>query len=323
MTSVPAPSSDSWLRPLGPTGLTVSAITAGGGPLGSMPETFGYEVAERDAVDLVHAILESPVRTIDTSNGYSDGESERRIGTAIAEAGGLPDGRLVLTKTDPKDGDYSGRRVRESVWESERRLGIGHLPMVFLHDPEFHHFDRMTEAGGAVDTLAELQREGRVGAIGLAGGDVHEMRRYLDLGVFQVLLVHNRLTLVDRSASGLVDTAIERGLGVVNAAIYGGGILAAPRSGSTTYAYRPAHPSTLAAVEAMADVCERHGTDLGTAALQFSLRDARVATTVVGMSKKRSLERALASAEAELPEELWDELEALVPPEEAWVDHQG
>jgi D-threo-aldose 1-dehydrogenase len=38
---------------LGATGLTVTAVCAGGGPLGSMPENFGYEVAEDDAVALV------------------------------------------------------------------------------------------------------------------------------------------------------------------------------------------------------------------------------------------------------------------------------
>ena len=45
-----------------------------------------------------------------------------------------------------------------------------------------------------------LRESGEVGAIGLAGGRVQEIARYLDLGVFDVLLVHNRWTLVDRSA---------------------------------------------------------------------------------------------------------------------------
>jgi aryl-alcohol dehydrogenase-like predicted oxidoreductase len=106
-----------WLRPVGQTGLTVSAICAGGSPLGSMPENFGYEVSEAQAVDLVEAILESPIRFLDTSNGYSEGESERRIGKAIKRHGGLPPDFLVAKKSMPSD---PTTQVPESNNRSER-----------------------------------------------------------------------------------------------------------------------------------------------------------------------------------------------------------
>lgn len=318
------PDSADWMRPLGATGLTVSAVTVGGAPLGSMPQNFGYEVAEQDAVRLVRDVLASPLRTIDTSNGYSGGESERRIGLGIAkyaaEQGGVPQDLLVITKVDARDGDYSGDRVRASVAESSERLGISPLPLVHLHDPEFHDFDAMTAPGGAVDTLARLREEGVIGHIGLAGGDVHELARYLELGVFEVLLVHNRWTLVDHSAEALIRDARQRGIAVVNAAIYGGGILANPRGGSTTYGYRAAAPETLAAIAAMDDLAHRHGTDLATVALQASLRDPLVDTTVVGFSKPERIEAIVRSTRVELPDEFWDELDALRPPPHVWLD---
>ena len=130
-----------WLRALGGTGLEVSAVCAGGAPLGSMPENFGYEVSESDAIDLVRAVLGSRIRFIDTANGYSEGRSEQRIGAGIAAAGGLPGDFLVATKVDARGRDYSGDRVRESIGESKRRLGLDVLPLVYLHDPEFHDFD--------------------------------------------------------------------------------------------------------------------------------------------------------------------------------------
>jgi D-threo-aldose 1-dehydrogenase len=318
------PGSADWMRPLGATGLTVSAVTVGGAPLGSMPQNFGYEVAEQDAVTLVRKVLASPLRTIDTSNGYSGGESERRIGMGIAEYaaehGGVPQDLLVITKVDARDGDYSGERVRASVAESSGRLGISPLPLVHLHDPEFHDFDAMTAPGGAVDTLVRLREEGVIGHIGLAGGDVHELARYLELGVFEVLLVHNRWTLVDHSAEALILDARERGIGVVNAAIYGGGILANPRGGSTTYGYRAAAPETLAAITAMDDLARRHGTDLATVALQASLRDPLVDTTVVGFSKPERIDAIVRSTRVELPDGFWDELDALRPPPRVWLD---
>ena len=310
-----------WMRELGRTGITVSAITAGGSPLGSMPRLYGREVSVDEGIRTVRAVLESDVRTIDTSNGYSDGESERRIGAGIAAAGGLPEDVVVITKVDPRGRDYSGERVRASVDESRSRLGLDHLPLVHLHDPEGHNFRTMTAPGGAVDALVRLKESGVVGHIGLAGGPVQEMAPYLALGVFDALLVHNRWTLVDRSASDLLDEAAERGLGLINAAVYGGGLLAAPHPGEhPTYGYRPAPPELLSAVEDMRAVCSRYGIDLATAALQFSLRDPRFATTVVGMSRPSRVEATLTAARQPVDDAIWPELGALLPPSRAWLD---
>ncbi|RWZ64574.1 aldo/keto reductase [Labedella populi] len=308
------------LRPLGRTGLEVSPVTLGGGPLGSMPENFGYEVSERDAIELVRAVLDSDIRTIDTANGYSAGRSEERIGRGIAEYGGLPDDVLVITKVDQKDGDYSGDRVRRSLEESRSRLGIEPLPVVHLHDPEFHDFAAITAPGGAVDALVAARERGEVGHIGLAGGDVREMARYLEFGVFDVLLVHNRWTLVDRSAGALIEAATERGMAVVNAAVLGGGILADTTGTNTQYGYRTAPPETLAAITGMRAVCAEYDTDLATAAIRFSTREPRIATTIVGISKPARIESTIAAATAELPEDIWAELEELVPAPENWLD---
>ena len=319
---VTGPASASWTRALGRTRLTVSAVCAGGSPLGSMPGLYGHEVSREEAVATVRTLLDSPIRTIDTANGYSDGESERRIGAGIAAAGGLPPDYLVITKVDPRGGDYSGDRVRASVDESRQRLGLDHLPLVHLHDPEHHPFEEITRPGGAVDALVALRAAGVVGAIGLAGGRVQEMARYVDLDVFDVLLVHNRWTLLDRSAGALLGAALERGMGVLNAAVYGGGVLArtGPATGPTTYGYRPAPPEVSEAIDAMRRVCATYGTDLRTAALQFSLRDDRFASTVVGMSRPDRVASTLEAASQPLPDALWEELESLVPPERAWLD---
>jgi len=309
-----------WMRPLGGTGLQVSAVCLGGGPLGSMPGLFGRDTPAEDGIATVLAALDSPIRFIDTSNGYSEGESERRIGEALARAGGLPDDVVLATKVDPQGSDYSGDRVRASVEESRGRLGLDHLPLVHLHDPEFHDFAELSAPGGAVDALVRLREEGKVGKIGLAGGRVQEIARYLDLGVFDVLLVHNRWTLLDRSAGPLIEEALRQGMGVLNAAVYGGGILASQDGGPTTYGYRPAPPEVLDAVEQMRRVCAAYGTDIATAALQFSLRDERIASTVVGMSRPQRIAQTVDAATTAVPDAIWPELEALLPPAHVWLD---
>jgi len=318
---VTAPGRDDWARPLGTTGLSVTAVAVGGAPLGSQPENFGHEVSYDDGVALARYVLDSPVRVLDTASGYSGGESERRIGAAIAARGGLPADFLVTTKVDAQGRDYSGARVRASVAESQQRLGLDRLPLVYLHDPEYHDFDELSAPGGAVDTLMALRDEGVIGHVGLAGGTVQEMQRYLALGGFEVLLVHNRWTLVDRSATELVAQAEDLGIALVNAAVYGGGLLAKPGS-TTRYGYREASPVTLQAVEAMRRVCAEHGTDLATAALQASVRDPRVSTTVVGLSKPERLDALVAAVGVALPDALFDALEDLCPPREHWLDFQ-
>lgn len=315
-----APGRPAWLRTLPGTDLTVSAVALGGGPLGSMPDLFGRDVPADEGVATVLAALDSPIRFLDTSNGYSDGESERRIGAALALADGKPADVVVATKVDPRGADYSGDRVRASVAESKARLGLDELPLVHLHDPEFHDFAAMTAPGGAVHTLVELREAGVVGRIGLAGGRVQDMARYLDLGVFDVLLVHNRWTLLDRSAGPLIAEARRRGMGVLNAAVYGGGILAAQQGGPTTYGYRPAPREVLDAAARMREVCAAHGTDIATAALQFSLRDEQIASTVVGMSRPARVQAAVEAAGRALPDALWPELEALLPSAHVWLD---
>ena len=158
--------------------------------------------------------------------------------------GGVPRDFLVVTKVDARGRDYSAARVRASVAESRDRLGMAALPLVHLHDPENFDFDEIAAPGGAVDALVALKESGEVGSIGLAGGRVQEMARYLALGVFDVLLVHNRWTLLDRSAGALIAEALDRGMGILNAAVYGGGILAPARPDRTA---GPARPPTATA----------------------------------------------------------------------------
>jgi D-threo-aldose 1-dehydrogenase len=311
----------SWLRPLGETGLVVSAIGAGGGPLGSMPENFGRDVAADEGVATVRRILAGPITFLDTSNGYSGGDSERRIGAALAEAGGLPDGFVLATKVDPgDDGSFDAARVRRSFEESVDRLGLDRIQLLFLHDPEFAlTFDEAMAPRGPVAELQRLKDEGLAGVIGVAGGDVAMMRRFIETGLFDVLLTHSRYSLVDRSADDTIGVASERGVAVVNAAVLGGSILAVGTSGSTRYGYREAPPETLAGIAAIEDVCRAHDVPLAAAAMQFSLRDERIASTLVGFSSPDRVEQTVRLAEWPIDEELWSEVERHVPAPDNWL----
>ena len=155
------------------------------------------------------AVFDSEVNYLDTGNNYGkDGLSERRIGEAIRRRGGLPEGFVLQTKVDadPETGDYSGDRVRRSLEESLERLGVDHLPILALHDPEFMKQDGFAP-GGALEALVEIRKSGIADHLAVASGDVALSQRYLDTGEFDLVLNHNRYTLLNREAEELFTKA--------------------------------------------------------------------------------------------------------------------
>ena len=191
-----------------------------------MPRLYGYEVDEETARQTVIAAMTGGMPFVDTSNNYGVGRAETRIGQAIRELGGLPEGVVLASKVDPEPGssDFSGDRVRRSVEETLERLGLDHVQLMYLHDPEDHiTFEEAMAKGGAVEALVELRDEGVLGHLGVAGGAIAAMREYLTADVFEAVISHNRYTLVDRSAEPLMDDAVARGVAFVNGAPYGGG----------------------------------------------------------------------------------------------------
>lgn len=311
-------------RPLGSSGPAISPLCVGTSGWGGIRdgETDADRLARTTA--LAELVLASGgdngeqsgaagLNAIDTSNIYGNGESERSIGMVIERLGGLPAGRVLMTKLDrdATTGTFTGERMWRSLEESLARLHLPSVQVLFLHDPEHIGFEAAMEPRGPVDALIEMKEQGLAQSIGISGGPVGMLQRFVDTGVFDHLISHNRFTLIDRSATSLYESAKGRGMGVVNAAPYGGGALSG-RPGAR-YGYRPAPPEVRSAVAAMAQACAAHGVELSAAALQFSMRSPLVHTTIVGTSSIDRLEASIADARADIPDALWDELDALAP----------
>ena len=229
---------------------------------------------------------------------------------------------MLATKVDPdpRTGDFSGERVRASLEESMERLGVDKIALLHLHDPERMSFEDAVAPGGPVEALVDLRERGLVDHLGVAGGPVGLLQQYLDTGEFEVVLSHNRYTLLDRSAEPLFRFAAARGLGVLNAAPYGGGMLSKGPSVQQKYAYGSRDDRIRQAAEAMEAACRRYDVPLAAAALQFSMRSELIDSTVVGVSSPERITQTIELAGVEIPDELGSELEQARPPRELWLD---
>jgi len=300
-------------RRLGRLPLDVTCIGIGCAEIGSMPETFGYSVGSNQALAVLDAALRSPINFLDTAASYGDGESERRIGAFLRERGGLPPDVVLTTKADRdlKTGDFSGAQMRRSVERSLRLLGLDRLGLVFLHDPEHTTFEAAMAPGGPVPVLRDLVDEGLIAHLGVAGGPIDLMLRFVETGMFDAVITHNRYTLLDRSAEPLLERASALGLGVLNAAPYGSGLLAKGPDAYPRYQYTAAPPAMLDRARRMVAVCATFRVPLAAAALQFSLRDPRITSTIVGLSRPERVQQTLELAQLEIPDALWPRLDAI------------
>lgn len=306
---------------LGPTGLPLTAVAAGTGTwLAFGP---GVDTPVATSVELAHALFESrTVRVLDTSNNYGLGESETRIGLAIREYGGLPDDFLLQTKVDRDmaTGDFSGARMRRSLAESLERLGLDRLSLVYLHDPENTTWDESMADDGPVAALVAMRDEGLIAHIGISGGPADMLARYVDTGLFEALITHNRYTLVDRGASDLLTRARASGLGVFNASPYGGGLLTRWPVLPGRYAYGDAPVALLDSANDIGALCDAAGVPLAAVALDWSLRDPRIDSTIIGMRTVADLRATDELLAVDIPESLWASIAEVPLDPSTWQD---
>jgi D-threo-aldose 1-dehydrogenase len=196
--------------------------------------------------------------------------------------------------------------------ESLSALGVDRIQLLHLHDPE--HAASLAEATAKDGPIAELFRmkeEGLAEAVGLAAGNVDVMMPILRDWDFDALITHNRFTLANRNAEPMMDFAVSKGTAVLNAAPYAGGVLAKGADSYKRYVYQEATDEALDPIRRIEDICAKHGIPPGAAALQFSMRDPRVTSTICGVSKPERVRQTLEWAAWPIPDAAWEELLAL------------
>lgn len=309
------------------TGIFLTTLGFGAAPIGNLYR----ETNEETATDAVSAAWEGGIRYFDTAPHYGLGLSELRLGAALR---GKPRteyvvstkvGRLLVPNTAPTGSDLEAggfavpdycRRVRDysrdgvlrSIESSLERLGLDRVDIVYVHDPEN---DMEPAISQAIPALIELRDQGVVGAVGAAMNFVEPLRRFVAETDVDIVMVAGRWTLVDQSAASLLDDCDAAAVTVVAAAPFNSGLLSRREpTENALFDYGPAPADVLEVARACARACERRGTELPAAALQFPVRSPAVGGVVAGMRTPAQVNLNVAWLDAEIDERLWAELPA-------------
>ena len=294
--------------------IKVSEICFGTSALGNMPDTYGYEVNPSIAEETILAILNGPSNFIDTSRNYGMGRSEKLIGNVFKSLGGKPNDIILATKIDRDtatnilDRDATLKSFEQSI----KALETEKIDILHLHDPEHcKDLNDITCKGGALDTLFQLKEEGSVTLVGLAMGKVEMMIDLIQEWPFDVMINHNRFTLLNRQADKLFNLAKKKGIQIFNAAPFCGGILAKGTKETNRLVYQEVSEKKLKPVFDLEKICLKYNIPLGAAALQFSMKDPRISSTIVGITKKSRIDQIVEWSNFEIYEDAWKEILSL------------
>lgn len=296
-------------REIGRTGMKVSALSFGASSLGSVFR----DTKESEAIAAVHTAVEMGMNFIDVSPYYGHYKAETVLGKALRE---IPRDKYYLsTKVGRygKDGvntwDYSGRRATESVYESMDRLGVDYIDLINVHDIEFADLHQVVEE--TLPALVELREKGVVGHVGITDLQLENLQWVVDHaapGTVESILNFCHFTLNDDKLLDFLDYFEQRGIGVINASPLSMGLL----SQRGVPAWHPAPASLVEACRRAVEHCSAKGYPIEKLAMQFSVSEPRIATTLFSSANPANVAKNIAYVSEQPDMELVEEVKRII-----------
>jgi aryl-alcohol dehydrogenase-like predicted oxidoreductase len=293
-------------RPLGRTGLQLPILSFGASSLG---QEF-RKVALDEALASVHVALECGLNFIDTSPFYGRGMSEVLLGIALRD---VPRDRYLLCtklgRYDLTHFDFSAKRVAESVDVSLHRLGTDHLDIVLCHDIEFVPMQQIVDE--TLPALRKIQQQGKVRFVGFSGYPQKIFRFICDQTDVDCVLSYNQYTLQNtRFADETVPYLKAKGIGVMNAGPFSARLL----TNAPLPAWLKEPENVKAAARKAAEHCAKHGVDIAQLALQFSLANPNIATTIAGSANPQNIRNWANWAAEPIDQQLLKDVQSIFAP---------
>ncbi len=283
-------------------------------------------MADDEALRVVEAAWQSGIRFFDTAPLYGQGLAEKRLGEVLRSKPrdefilATKVGRLLRADAPPDPTqsykgapplnpvfDFSYDGVMRSVEESLERLGLDHVDVLHIHDPDDHYEEALS---GAYRALDQLRAEGTIKAVGAGMNQAEMLARFARAADFDCFLLAGRYTVLDRTgARELLPLCVERNIAIVAGGVFNSGILANPKPGAT-FDYRTAPEAMVRRAAQLNEICQGHGVPLKAAAIQFPLRHPAVPTVLTGCRSVAEVEENVRMFQTPVPEDLWRELDA-------------
>jgi aryl-alcohol dehydrogenase-like predicted oxidoreductase len=300
-------------RQLGRTKADVSILGYGAMELRGLPR--GPEINDEQASRVLNALLDGGITLIDTSPDYGRSEelighyvSHRRAEYFLASKCGCPLDPPADTPP-PHPHDYSPANVRANVEGSLRRLRTDYLDLVQVHmSPSV----ATMAADQTVETLTDLQREGKLRFIGMSG-ILPNLPEHIAMGVFDVFQIP--YSAVQRDHEELITAAAEAGAGTL---IRGGAARGAPSEEKnwrvSPLTQNPGVGQRNWETGEIDELVSEAGMSKMEFTLRFTLSHPGLSTTIVGTSNPDHLASNIAVAEkGPLPDDLYAEAKSRLP----------
>jgi aryl-alcohol dehydrogenase-like predicted oxidoreductase len=320
-------------RDLGRTGMQVSPLCLGAMMFGAWGEP-DHDVS----IKIIHRALDAGINFIDTADVYSQGESERIVGKALA--GGLRDDVILATKVhgqmgvssgeqgDPNKRGNSRRWIIREVEDSLRRLQTDWIDLYQIHRPE-----PGTDVEETLSALTDLQRQGKIRAFGSSTFPAHEIveaqwvaeRRGLSRFVTEQppysILVRgveaDVLPVAEKYRMGVIPWSPLAGGWLTGRYRKGQDVPQSHRASRVPGRYdlsKPGNQAKLDAVEELALLAEDADLPLIHLAVAFTLTHPAVTAPIIGPRTMEQLESQLGAAEVTLSNDILGRIDKIVPP---------
>jgi aryl-alcohol dehydrogenase-like predicted oxidoreductase len=314
-------------RPLGRTGMKVSPLCLGAMMFGAWGNT-----DHNDSISIIHRALDAGINFVDTADVYSRGESEEIVGQALA--GGRRDNVVLATKVhgqmgeDPNEFGNTRRWIIREVENSLRRLKTDWIDLYQIHRPE-----EDTDIEETLGALSDLVHAGKVRYIGSSTFPASQIveaqwaarRRGLERFVCEQPPYSMLIRAVE---ADVLPTCQRHGMGVIPWSPLAGGWLSGKwRLGGDDLTSRrsamlparydlsvPGNQRKLEAADALGRLADEAGLTLIQMALAFVIRHPAVTAAIIGPRTMEHLESQLPAADVDLPEDVLDRIDEIVPP---------
>ena len=297
---------------IGKTGMKISNLSFGASSLGSVFR----DTNEKESFEAVEAAIDGGINFIDVSPYYGHYKAETVLGKALRN---IPREKYFLsTKVGRygKDGvntwDYSARRVTDSVYESMERLGIDFIDLINVHDIEF----QAALPGGlqkvvdeTLPALFELRDKGVVGHVGITDLQLENLKWVVERceGV-ESILNFCHYTLNDDALTDYLDFFEQHTVGIINASPLSMGLL----SQRGVPAWHPAPKALVEACQKAAEHCKAKGYPIEKLAVQYSVSNPRIASTLFSSANPDNVRRNIQWANEEPDWDLVKEVKDII-----------